>query len=87
MSNTEIKTQSFYAVLNDETQLYFGGFNPEKGKAEMVESPFDAKLFSNKTDIKLRPTEKLVELSVVLTSDNTSISEPFRPRRREKKTY
>lgn len=78
---------SFYAVLNEDTGEYFGGFSPELGKAQMVVQPYDAKLFSNKHDVKLRPNEKLVELTITLSSDNTVVSEPFRPRRREKKVY
>jgi|LakMenE18May11ns_1017448.scaffolds.fasta_scaffold9911199_1 hypothetical protein len=77
--------QSFYAVLNQDTGEYFAGFNPEAGKAETSTSPMGAKLFSNKHDVKLRPNESLVEVTVSLNKDNTQISEPFRPRRREKK--
>ena len=77
--------QSFYAVLNSDTNLYFAGFNPELGQAEFVNSPLDGKLFSNKNDVKLRPNELLVELTITLTNTNTTVSEPFRPRRRDPK--
>ena len=76
-------THSFYAVLNEETGLYFAGFNVSEGKASVVDSPLSAKLFANKHEIKLRPTEKLVEVEVELSVTNTKVSEPFRPRRRE----
>jgi hypothetical protein len=77
--------QSFYAVLNQDTGEYFAGFNPEAGKAETSTTPMGAKLFSNKHDVKLRPNEALVELTVSLDASNTQVSESFRPRRREKK--
>jgi len=83
---TQDNSHSFYAVFNETSNEYFGGFNPDAGKAEMVTSPLGAKLFSNKHDVKLRPDEKLVELIVALSDQNTTVSEPFRPRRREKKT-
>jgi len=77
--------QSFYAVLNQDTGEYFAGFNPDAGKAETSTSPLGAKLFSNKHDVKLRPNENLVELTIKVSNENTLVSEPFRPRRREKK--
>lgn len=77
--------QSFYAVLNQDTGEYFAGFNPEAGKADTSKSPLGAKLFSNKHDVKLRPNEALVEITARLTDSNSSVSESFRPRRREKK--
>lgn len=77
--------QSFYAVLNQDTGEYFAGFNPEAGKAETSKSPLGAKLFSNKHDVKLRPNEALVEITAQLNDTNSSVSESFRPRRREKK--
>lgn len=83
----EIFTQSFYAVLNDDTGEYFAGFDPEAGKSTMVASALGAKLFSNKNQVKLRPNERLVELEIDLSIDNTRVSEPFRPRRREPKNF
>jgi hypothetical protein len=82
MSNFE---QSFYAVLNEDTNTYFGGFDSESNQPIMVEDPKAAKLFSNKNQVKLRPNEKLVELVVVLDATNTTVSAPFRPRRRPMK--
>ena len=76
-----INTVKLYAVQVDETH-YFAGFNPEQGAASLVDDPLKAKLFSNKYEIKLRPNEKLVELGVQLTLQNTSVSAPFRPKRR-----
>lgn len=77
--------QSFYAVLNNDTSLYFAGFDTAKEQAMYSSSPLGAKLFSNKNQVKLRPNEQLVELTISLTDENTSVSEPFRPRRREQK--
>lgn len=76
---------SFYAVKNEDTDEFFGGFDPAAAKAVMVKSAYAAKLFSNKHDVKLRPNEKLVEVTVTLSPENAVVSEPFRPRRREKK--
>ena len=73
-------SQSFYAVLTADGK-YFGGFNTEKQKPDFVDTPFEAKLFTNKYDIKLRPTEMIVELKAQMDPTNTEISEPFRPRR------
>lgn len=78
-----VSTHSLYAVLNEETGTYFAGFNPAEGKAATVDSPLAAKLFANKHEIKLRPTEKLVEIEIDLTPANTRVSDPFRPRRRD----
>jgi predicted nucleotidyltransferase len=84
---SESYIQSFYAVINVDTSLYFAGFDPEANVPQMVESPLGAKLFSNKHQVKLRPNEKLVELEITLSTDNVVVSEPFRPRRREPKVY
>ena len=83
MSNFE---QSFYAVLNEDTNTYFGGFDSDSDKAILVADPRAAKLFSNKNQVKLRPNEKLVELIVSLDEKNTEVSAPFRPRRRPVKS-
>lgn len=77
MSCTSI---SLYAIVRDQDGRYFGGFNPEKGEALIVDDVLDAKLFSNKFDVKLRPDEKIVEISIDLTPENTRVSTPFRPR-------
>lgn len=72
---------SFYIVINED-ERYFKGFNPELGKAEFVENPFEAKMFMGKPDIKLRPTEMVIEVFVNVSTDNATLSAPFRPRRR-----
>lgn len=77
-------THSLYAVLN-ENDTYFAGFNVDKQAADYVESPLEAKLFGNKHEIKLRPNEHVVEITFTLTEENSEVSEPFRPRRREVK--
>ena len=87
IENNEAFTPSFYAVLNTDSGEYFAGFNPEENRAESVTDPLDAKLFSNKHDIKLRPNEQLVEIEVDLTPANTRVSDPCRPRRRERKVH
>jgi hypothetical protein len=66
-------------VVNTGENSYFAGFNPEKGESFYVSDPRQAKKFTNKFDIKLRPSESIVELSVDLSTANVSISEPFRP--------
>ena len=58
--SNEAVAHSFYAVQNAETGKFFSGFNAEQKSAEFVEDLLKAKLFSNKYDIKLRPTEKIV---------------------------
>lgn len=73
---------SLYVVKNGNGQ-FFAGFDSEKQKANLVEDPIHAKKFSNKYDIKLRPDETLVELSVDLSKSSINISEPFRPQRRK----
>ncbi len=79
--SNDIVSHNFYAVLTAEGK-FFAGFNPEEGKADFVENPLDAKLFSNKYEIKLRPQERLVEFSIDLSKHNVQLSEPFRPKKR-----
>jgi hypothetical protein len=74
-------TVALYAVKGGDGS-YFAGFDPDKGKASFVVDPREGKLFSNKYDIRLRPDETIVELTVDLSSANVKISEPFRPHRR-----
>lgn len=80
----ENPTISLYAVKNS-TGVYFAGYDAGKGKANFVEDAKYAKLFSNKYDIKLRPDENLVELTIDLARSSVLISEPFRPHRRAPK--
>lgn len=71
---------SLYVIKVSEDS-YFGGFNSEKGVANFVSDPILAKKFTNKKDIRLRPHETVIELTVDLTKSSFTISEPFRPRR------
>jgi hypothetical protein len=63
---------------------YFGGFDSVKGQASYVADAHEAKKFTNKFDIKLRPNETLVQLTVDLSKVEFSCSAPFRPQRRAK---
>lgn len=72
---------SLYVVKVKDGQ-YFGGFDPLKGASSFVDNPLAAKKFSNKYDIKLRPQETLVEITIDLAKSSHVISEPFRPNRR-----
>lgn len=78
-------TISLYAAVREteEGQVkYFGGFDPLSSTPILVEDVTRAKLFTNKFDINLRPDEKMVEVIVTLTADNTKVTAPFKPRRR-----
>ena len=75
-------TISLYAIVRDVDGRFFGGFDPEKGEAKIVDSVVEAKLFTNKFDINLRPDEKMVEVIVTLTPENMTLTAPFKPRRR-----
>lgn len=63
---------------------YFAGFDPAENKAITVSDPREAKLFSNKFEIKLRPQEVLREVEVTLTDENTRIGAAFRPRKQDR---
>lgn len=73
--------------MREADQKFFGGFDPEKGEAIVVDNAINAKLFSNKFDINLRPDEKMVEVMVSLTPENTQVTAPFKPRRRVDRVY
>lgn len=73
-------TISLYAIVRDADQRFFGGFDPDKGEALIVDDVTAAKLFSNKFDVKLRPDEKMVEVIVTLAPENVHVTTPFRPR-------
>ncbi len=80
-----MSTHSLYAVMKvsgENADQYFAGFDTGVGVARFVASPFDAKLFSNKYEIRLRPDEEIVELVVDLSEANTTVSESFRPKMR-----
>jgi len=72
---------SLYVVKVKDGQ-FFGGFDATVGAASYVENPLAAKKFTNKYDIKLRPQESLVEITIDLAKSHHVLSEPFRPNRR-----
>ena len=76
-------TVSLY-VVKGVTGSYFAGFDATKSQANFVEDPRRAKTFTNKYDIKLRPEEQIVEMTIDLTEAPVKFSEPFRPQRRIK---
>ncbi len=77
-------TVSLY-VVKSPNGSYFAGYDAAKGQATFVADPRAAKKFTNKFDIKLRPDEMLLELTVDLSTVEVKISEPFRPHRRTPK--
>lgn len=85
MMNENNATVSLY-VVKSSNGSYFAGFDSTKGQANFVTDPREAKKFTNKYDIKLRPEETLVEIVVDLSKSELKISEPFRPHRRAPKT-
>ena len=85
MQENNKSTVSLYVVKGADGS-FFGGFDANKGKSSFVAEAIDAKKFTNKYDIKLRPEEMLVEISVDLSKVNVNVSEPFRPHRRVKQT-
>ena len=81
MQENNKTTVSLYVVKGVDG-TFFAGFDASKGKSSFVAEAIAAKKFTNKYDIKLRPEESLVELSVDLSNSPVTISEPFRPHRR-----
>ena len=69
-------------VVKGADGSYFAGYDSEKSRANFVTDPREGKKFTNKYDIKLRPEETLVELTVDLSKVDVKVSEPFRPHRR-----
>lgn len=60
--------------------FYYAGFDREKEVRLVTENPLKAKLYSNMNDIKLRPNEKLVAVTIELSDANVlDISDEFRP--------
>lgn len=84
MENTQSVEQHFYAVKTADDK-FFAGFNTESNSPNIVSDVKSAKLFSNKFDIKLRPNESIVDVTITLTDANISVSKPFRPRRKVNK--
>lgn len=82
-TETSASVVSLY-VVKSANGSYFAGFDSTKNQANFVENPILAKKFTNKYDIKLRPEETLVELTVDLAESKVGTSEPFRPHRRFK---
>lgn len=83
MSNEVSTVVSLYIVKKPSGE-FLGGFDADIGKPVLVTNPLLAKKFSNKYDIKLRPDELVVELTVDLAHSDVNISDPFRPHRRVK---
>lgn len=81
ITNNDTVSHHFYAVVLPNGK-FFAGYDPEQGKASFTDDPLDAKLFTNKYEIKLRPQETLVEYTVELSKDNTVLSSQFRPKKR-----
>lgn len=69
-------------VVKTPNGKYFGGFDTQKGVASFTDDPRQAKIFTNKYDIKLRPEEMIVEMTVDLMDAEITYSDPFRPARR-----
>lgn len=74
-------TITLFSVIRDDGK-FFAGFDPEKQEASFVDNVFNAKLFTDKFGVSLRPSERLVEVQITMTEDNVKVSNPFRPRRR-----
>lgn len=81
MTNT---TEHKLYAIQAANGKFFKGFDTAAQAPMFVNKALEAKLFNNKYEVRLRPTENIVEISVVLTDDNTSVSAPFRPRLRQK---
>lgn len=69
-------------VVKSKNGNFFKGFDAGLGKSTFVADLLEAKKFTNKYDIKLRPQEYLVEITIDLSKSVHTISEPFRPNRR-----
>lgn len=87
MSFTENESVVSLYVVRAANQQYFGGYDAQSRKAIFVESPLHAKKFTNKYDVKLRPEETLVEISVDLEKSQHTISSPFRPQLKKKPSF
>lgn len=80
--NTTNKTISLFAILKDNSKLFYGGFDPKNKTPILVENPLEAKLYTNKFDINLRPDERMVELQIMVDKGNFTVSPPFKPKRK-----
>lgn len=81
-NNQELSVEQHFYAVKTPSEKYFGGFNTETNTPNLVNDVKLAKLFSNKFDIKLRPGEQIVDITITLRDSNISISKPFRPRRK-----
>ena len=86
MSFTENASIVSLYVVKTGSHQYFGGYDAQSRKAIFVDSPLHAKKFTNKYDVKLRPEETLVEISVDLEKSHHIISSPFRPQLKKRPT-
>jgi hypothetical protein len=70
---------SLYVILNNDTGLYFAGYDAQAQAPKYVDDILRAKMHSNKYEIRLRPNEGLVELTIELDQSlNYKVSSPFR---------
>ena len=71
-------------IANDahstDEDTYFVRYNAKEGHSEYSTDVRDAKFFTNKFDIRLRPNEMIVQVDVSL--ENIVTSAPFRPSHR-----
>lgn len=74
-------TISVFAIRREDGK-FFGGFDREKESPIIVDSVFSSKLFTNKHEVSLRPDEALVEVCIKMTEENTTVSTPFRLKRK-----
>ena len=63
-----------------DEDTYFVRYNSQEGRSEYSTDVRDAKFFTNKFDIRLRPHEMIVQVDVPL--ENITTSAPFRPSHR-----
>ena len=74
---------TLYVVYREDMNKFFAGFNSETNAAEFVDEAKNAKKFSNKFDIKLRPNEQLCSIFIDLDKAPFEVSKPFRPARKK----
>lgn len=74
---------ALYVVYREDLNKYYAGFSADTNTAEFVSLAKDAKKFSNKFDIKLRPNEQLCTLYIDLDKAPFEVSKPFRPARKK----
>lgn len=83
MQEKSIDMVALYVVYREDLNKYYAGFNSESNTAEFVSLAKDAKKFSNKYDIKLRPNEQICTLYIDLNKAPFEVSKPFRPTRKK----